>query len=178
MTAVLVVRFPQHPHIPIFQMGQCRNEVKPHSPNKVLRNVQSSQTACIALPAMFRNHKAAKRKQNLTTQSEQAQYLGSTTIYSVQPDGSSVKHMFPTLDALTRHVRALQSKVQDAWMDMNTNPSIQSDGHLGMDWSDTLDKLNGESQSSAPLLLVPAPPTDDSPASRESETKASKLRKR
>ena len=61
---------------------------------------------------------------------------------------------------------------------MNTNPSIQSDGHLGMDWSDMLDKLNGESQSSAPLLLVPAPPTDNGPASRESETKASKLRKR
>jgi len=99
-------------------------------------------------------------------------------IYSVQPDGSSIKHMFPTPDALTQHVRALQSKVQDAQMDMNTNPSIQSDGHLGMDWSDTLDELNGESQSSAPLLLVPALPTDDSPASRESETKASKLRKR
>ena len=63
-------------------------------------------------------------------------------------------------------------------MDMNTNPSIQSNGDLGMDWSDMLDELNGESQSSAPSLLVPAPPTDDSPASRESETKASKLRKR
>src|SRR5260221_10144557 len=61
---------------------------------------------------------------------------------------------------------------------MNTNPSIQSDGHLGMDWSDMLDKLNGESQSLAPLLLVPALPTDDGPTSRESETKASKLRKR
>src|SRR5258708_27450323 len=98
VTSVRVYWFPQHPPNLIFQMGRCWNEVKPHSPNKALRNIQSSQTMCIAQPAMFCNHKAAKRKQNLTTQSEQAQYLGSTTIYSVQPDGSSVKHMFPTLD--------------------------------------------------------------------------------
>src|SRR5260370_3276995 len=96
-------------------------------------------------------------------------------IYSVQPDRSSVKHMFPSLDALTQHVRALESKFQDAQTDMSANSAIQS--HLEMDWSDTPNGLYEESQSSA-LSLTPAPPTDDGPVSRESETKASKLRKR
>src|SRR5260370_18495274 len=97
-------------------------------------------------------------------------------IYSVQPDGSNVKHIFLSPDTLTQHVRASQSNFHDAWMDMSTNSTIQS--HLEMDWSDTLNELNGESQPSALSLLVPAPPTDHGLASRESETKASKLRKR
>src|SRR5260370_34929502 len=97
-------------------------------------------------------------------------------IYSVQPDGSNVKHIFLSPDTLTQHVRASQSNFHDAWMDMSTNSTIQS--HLEMDWSDTLNELNGELQPSALSLLVPALPTDHSLTSRESETKDSKLRKR
>src|SRR5260370_21200261 len=147
-------------HILIFQMGQHRNEAKPHSPNKVLQNVQRSQTAHIAQPAMLHNHRVVKRKWSQTTPSEQACYSGSMTIYSVQPDGSNMKHIFMSLDALIQHVRASQSNFQNAWMDMSTNSTIQS--HLEMDWSDTLNKLNGESQPSALSLLVPPPPTDHS----------------